>query len=277
MTTPTAFPGTVTDYHSFVCHDFVVNGCDCHVVEPVAALPGKPWVWRAMFWDAFPGADIELLKRGYHLAYIEVGNTFGCPDALAHWDPFYDLLVNQYGFSPKPALEGLSRGGLYIYRWAAVNTDKVGCLYGDAPVCDFKSWPGGKGSGPGGASDWAKLQDDYHFASEAEALSFTGNPVDILEPIAKAGIPIIHVCGDIDEVVPMAENTDIMRERYIKLGGTFVSIVKREIGHHPHGAADTTPVVNFIMAHAPGSAPNAAAIAAAPKAGDVIVIPAPAA
>ena len=31
------------------------------------------------------------------------------------------------------------------------NTDKVFCIYVDAPVCDFKSWPGGKGKGKGKA------------------------------------------------------------------------------------------------------------------------------
>ena len=30
------------------------------------------------------------------------------------------------------------------------------------------------------------------------------NPIDILEPIAKAKIPIIHVVGDADNVVPPA-------------------------------------------------------------------------
>ena len=61
------------------------------VVEPKQAAPGNPWIWRAMFWDAFPSVDLALLDKGFHLAYIEVGNTFGCPDAMGHWDPFYAL------------------------------------------------------------------------------------------------------------------------------------------------------------------------------------------
>ena len=43
----------------------------------------------------------------------------------------------------------MSRGGLIIYNWATANPKKVACIYGDAPVCDFKSWPGGKGKGKG--------------------------------------------------------------------------------------------------------------------------------
>ena len=169
---------------------------------------------------------------------------------MKHWDPFYALLTGTYGLSKYPALEGLSRGGLYIYRWATVNPDKVGCLYGDAPVCDFKIWPGGKGKGPGSPADWAELIKDYHFASEAEALAFPGNPTDdsVLAPLAKAHIPIVHVAGDADSVVPITENTDIVRARYLKLGGRFFEVVKHGCDH-PHGLSDPTIVVNFIIAH----------------------------
>ena len=65
---PPPFPGTVSDYHGYVRHDFVVDGCDARVVEPKQAAPGRPWIWRAMFWDAFPGADLARLAKGFHLA-----------------------------------------------------------------------------------------------------------------------------------------------------------------------------------------------------------------
>ncbi|MDQ2731392.1 MAG: alpha/beta hydrolase [Armatimonadota bacterium] len=268
-----AFPGTTGDYHGFVLHNFTVSGCDARVVEPKQPLPGRPWIWRAMFWDAFPSADLALLDKGYYLAYIEVGNTFGASDALKNWDPFYKLLTETYGFAKRPALEGVSRGGLYIYRWAASNPMKVGCLYGDAPVCDMKSWPGGKGKGTGSAGDWAEAIRVYHFRDEAEMMAFKGNPVDILASIAAAKIPIIHVVGDSDIDVPPAENTDIVRERYLKLGGTFVLITKQGCAHHPHGLKDTTQLVNFIMAHTAGGKAARAAAKLAPRSGQVIVVP----
>ncbi len=241
------FPGETTSYHGFDRYDFVVDGCAAIVVPPKKALPGMPWVWRAEFFDAFPGIDLALLDKGYHLAYIEVGNTFGCPDALAHWDVFYQELTGKYNLSRKPALEGLSRGGLYIYNWAVSNTDKVGCLFGDAPVCDFKSWPGGRGRGEGSTEDWAKLLRDYHFESEAAALAYKGNPIDNLKPLADAQIPIIHIYGDVDDVVLYEENTAVLFDRYTMLGGQIEVIAKPGIGHHPHGLDDPTPVVDFIM------------------------------
>ena len=264
-----AFPGAALEYHGYARHDFTVDSCKAHVVEPLHPLPGRPWVWRTMFWDAFPGVDLALLKAGFYLAFIDVGNTFGCPDAMKHFDAFYAVMTSRYGLSRKPALEGLSRGGLYAYRWAYVNTDKVGCIYGDAPVCDMKSWPGGKGKGKGSPRDWQEAIEDYHFANEQEMMAFKGNPIDILAPIAAAHIPIIHVCGDADTTVPEDENTDIVRKRYMAMGGDFVLIVKEGCNHHPHGLADPAPVVNFILGHCAEGATAARALALAPKPGSV--------
>jgi len=245
-----SFPGRKSEWRGFARWDFLLDGCETLIVLPKAEAPGRPWIWRAEFFDHQPGLDVALLSRGFHLVYMNVGNTFGCPDALAHWAVLYSLLTEKYGFSPKPALEGLSRGGLYVYNWASANPDKVGCIYGDNPVCDFKSWPGGKGKGPGSPGDWAKLISDYHFADEREALAYDGNPVDRLEPLATAGIPLIHVCGDADEVVPYEENTVVLKERYEKLGGSITVIVKPGFKHHPHGLEDPAPVTDFVIKHA---------------------------
>ena len=271
-TAPSApvFPSPARDYHGYALRDFRVDGCEVHVVEPSEPLQGRPWVWRTMFWDAFPAADLALLKAGFYLAFIEVGNTFGCPDAMKHFDAFYAAMTNVYGFSNKPALEGLSRGGLYAYRWAYTNTGKVGCIYGDAPLCDMKSWPGGKGKVKRSKADWREAIKDYHFANEQEMMAFKGNPIDILEPIASAHIPILHVCGDADTGCPMDENTDIVRRRYMALGGDFALIVKQGCGHHPHGLTDPTLVVNFILAHCATGEVAAHALALAPKPGSVI-------
>ena len=241
-----------SDYRGYRRLDLVVDGCPAIVVEPHAPLPGKPWVWRAEFFDAFPDFDLCMLAQGYHLAWIQVGNTFGCPAALDHWEVFYRTLSGERGLSTRPVLEGLSRGGLYAYHWAARHPTWLACVYGDAPVCDFRSWPGGKGCGPGSAADWDKLIADYGFRDEAEALAFPGNPIDQLAPLAAAGVPLIHVYGDADEVVPWEENTGVVAARYRALGGVIELIAKPGVGHHPHGLPDPAPVVAFCRRHAEG-------------------------
>ncbi len=246
------WPGETIDlWHGFKRHQFTVDGCAAWLVEPKEPRPGNPWSWCMEFPDAFTErcAATGLLTNGFCHVHIVVGNTFGSPPALGHFDAFYANL-RSHGLAPKAALIGLSRGGLYAYRWAARNTDKVAVIYGDAPVCDFKSWPGGRYKAQGSPGDWTELQKLYGFKNEAEGLAYTGNPIDILRPLALAHIPLIHVVGDADDVVPYAENTAVVEQRYHSLGGEIQVIHKPGIGHHPHGLDDPTPVVQFIVQHA---------------------------
>ena len=242
------FSGKESKWHGFVRHDFKVDGRGCIVVSPVRAAEGNPWIWRARFFGHEPQVDVEMLKRGYHIAYCDVGNLFGNPQAVKHWDAFYELLTTKYGFAKKVALEGMSRGGLIIYNWAAVNPNKVACLYGDAPVCDFKSWPGGKGKGKGGGGAWQACLKAYG-VTEEQALKYEGNPIDQLKPLADAMIPILHVVGDADVVVPVDENSAVIAARYKALGGSIKVISKPGVGHHPHALKDPAPIVEFFTSH----------------------------
>ena len=134
-------------WHGFVKHSFVFDGRQARIVTPQQALPGNPWVWRAYFPDWHTDMDSILLSRGFHIAYIDCGDMFGSTEAMQVWEQFYDYLIREKQFSEKPALEGVSRGGLYVYAWAKRNPGKVSCIYAEAPVLDIKSWPGGKGKG----------------------------------------------------------------------------------------------------------------------------------
>jgi lysophospholipase L1-like esterase/pimeloyl-ACP methyl ester carboxylesterase len=241
-------PGEKVDaWHGYQRRVFTVDGCEAWIIAPKQPAAGNPWTWCLEFPDAFPERTgvFQLLEKGYYHLHIVVGNTFGCPEAVKHFDAFYQAITAR-GLAKKGALIGISRGGLYAYNWAARNPDKVVCVYGDAPVCDFKSWPGGKGKGKGSPGDWAALIKAYGFKDEAEALAYKQNPVDELAPLAKAEIPLIHVVGDADDVVPVVENTQILEERYQALGGKVVVIHKPGVGHHPHGLDDPSPVVKLI-------------------------------
>lgn len=242
-----------SDWNGYDRVDFVVNGRKALLVAPKSAAPGKPWIWRTEFFGHEPQGDIALLGRGFHVAYVDVQNLYGAPVALDAMDRFYEELISKRGLSRKPVLEGFSRGGLFAYNWAARHPEKVGAIYGDAPVCDFKSWPGGKFSGKGSAGDWERLKGVYGFTEE-QAMASKVNPVDNLEPLAKAHVPILHVVGDADKVVPVAENTAVVKERYDKLGGEMLVISKPGVDHHPHSLKDPTPIVDFIVKHTPGLA-----------------------
>tara|TARA_B100001123_G_scaffold278243_1_gene309600 strand:+ start:191 stop:943 length:753 start_codon:yes stop_codon:yes gene_type:complete len=231
-----AFPGKKSKWNGFDIYRDKGN----MVVVPDKVAKGKPWIWRARFFGHQPQFDIAMLRKGYHIVYCNVSGLFGAPKAVKRWDDFYKNLCENHGFSKKVILEGMSRGGLIIYNWAAANPDKVAAIYGDAPVMDFKSWPGHSNAG---------ILKAYGFKNAAEAKAYTGNPIDNLEPLAKAGIPIIHVVGDLDKVVPVAENTGIAEKRYKKMGGIF-KVIHKQVGHHPHSLKDPKPLVDFMLKHA---------------------------
>jgi pimeloyl-ACP methyl ester carboxylesterase len=253
-----SFPGAKTQWEGFDRYDFLQDGRHAIVVVPKNPLPGRPWAWRGEFFGAFANADAALVTNGFYLVFLEAPDLFGSPQAVKLWDAFYRVLTEKYGFAKKAALIGLSRGGLYCYNWAIANPNKVACIYADAPVCDFKSWPGGKpkglGKGDGSPDEWKKLLKAFGFTSDAEAIAYRGNPVDNLKPLADAHVPLLHVYGDADTTVPWDENTRVVAENYRKLGGSITLISKPGIGHHPHGLEDPTPIVEFIMKHSiPGN------------------------
>lgn len=203
--------GTKDQWHGYDRYTFQVDGRKSYVVVPKKKLMGNPWVWRARFPDFHYEADLDLLSRGVHIAYTDVSNLYGSPVAVAHGNKFYDHLVKKYHFKTKPALEGVSRGGLFVYNWALANPDKVACMYLDTPVLDFKSWPGGKKKAVGSPSDWKRCLDSYGL-TEAEAMAYKKNPVDRADELVKSGIWVMHIISENDIVVPPEENTYLLKK-----------------------------------------------------------------
>ena len=242
------FAGKKSDWNGYVRYDFEISSRPVLVVVPKEAAKGKPWVWHGEFFGHKPAPDIALLGKGFHIVYTQISNQFGSPTAVAHWNEVYDVLTKKHGLGPKAALVGVSRGGLYCYNWASQNPDKVACIYGDAPVCDAKSWPMGKGHGIGSTVEVDRLLAAYNVKTEDELFKVLLNPIDSLKPLAAAKVPLLHVYGDADEVVPWDENTKVIADRYKELGGEIILIGKPGIGH-VHGLDDSTPIIEFIQKH----------------------------
>lgn len=207
-------------------------------------------MWRGEFFGAFANADVELVRAGWHLAYLSVPNLFGAPRAVAAWEKFHAALVKDHGLHPRPGLIGLSRGALYCLAWAAAHPDRTLAVYLDNGVCDYRSWPGGKprklGSGKGSEGEWQNLLKAYGFKTDREAIDSPLNPINTLAQAAKAGVPLLLVYGDSDQVVPHAENSEVVYRRYKALGGSVERIVKPGADHHPHGLKDPQPILAFF-------------------------------
>jgi len=248
------------DFHGYTGIVFNHQGMACKIVMPEVPADGMPWVWRARFWGHEPQFDLALLAKGYHIMYCDVANLYGNTEAVRRWNSFYSAMQN-LGFSEKVILEGMSRGGLIIYNWAAENPEKVTAIYADAPVLDGTSWPGGKGTvnrerltgnrekrtGKGSEEDWNRFINAFNLPGKSFQDAVNASPISKAKIIAEAGIPLIHVIGEADDVVPPAENTDLFEKEILKYGGKIKVIRKPGIGHHPHSLEDPGPIVDFIL------------------------------
>jgi pimeloyl-ACP methyl ester carboxylesterase len=110
-------------------------------------------------------------------------------------------------------MEGAGAAAGDAYAWAIDNPDKVSCVYGENPVLH---------------SHMAKMP-----------------PLDNLAPLAKAGVPLLHVCGGLDPW--LNDQTRVVEKRYKELGGQITVIVKEGEGHFPTAPKDPKPVVDFIV------------------------------
>ncbi len=234
-----ATPG---EFHGFDQVDFKLpgDGSTCKIVAPKVAASESPWVWRARFFGHQPAFDTAMLEKGYHIAYCDIADLYGSAKAVKRWDKFYDL-TQKLGLGSKPVLEGMSRGGLIIFNWAKANPEKVTAIYGDNPVCDIRSWPKKKSAG-----DWKRCLEAYGI-TEADDANFKGNPIDSLDPLARARVPVFLVLGAKDNVVPLVENADVLEKNYKALGGYVRRWVKPEGNHHPHGLDPPDELVNAVL------------------------------
>ncbi|MBR6480557.1 MAG: alpha/beta hydrolase, partial [Thermoguttaceae bacterium] len=64
------YPGTKEDWHGFDCYRFTFEDRAALVVAPKETADGAPWVWRARFFGHEPQANLAMLGRGYHVAWL---------------------------------------------------------------------------------------------------------------------------------------------------------------------------------------------------------------
>jgi pimeloyl-ACP methyl ester carboxylesterase len=243
---PASFPGPATDYHGFAKHVFVADGQHLLVVEPKAAAPGRPWIWRCEFFDHEPQGDLALLAQGWHVVHdFDAAGHFGAPAGVAAWEVCYHALITTYGLSPKPLLEGFSRGGTLALTCAVAHPEHTGGLYLDAPMCDLRSMAR-KERTPDQKALWDQVLRNYGLTDET-VLTYDQGPLDHLAPLVAARIPILLICGDADMTVPYATNGGLLAERYRMLGGNLQLILKAGGDHHPHSLKDPAPIVTFAL------------------------------
>ena len=236
------FPGEV----------FVIEGRTAFLIQPDVKSPKEPvpWVWYAPTLRGLPGGAEKwmferFLKAGIAIAGIDVGESYGSPKGRALYSALHRHLVEKRGMARQACLLARSRGGLMLYSWAAENPDKVRCITGIYPVCNIASYPG-----------LPRACRAYGLTAEQlQAQLAKHNPIDRLAPLAKAKVPIFHIHGDMDRVVPLDKNSAIIKERYDKLGGPMILEIVKGQGHNMWpGWFQSQALVDFVLKHAKESA-----------------------
>lgn len=219
-----------------------------------AILPGeqrypegkRPWAWYApTFMSGHPNRSNEwlfkqLLDAGWTVVGVEVGESYGSEAGRKTFSEFHADAVKRFGLAEKACLVAQSRGGLMHYNWAVENPDKVACIAGIYPVCDLRSYPGLQRAAPAYGLRCAEL----------EARLAEHNPIERLAPLAKAKVPVLHIHGDSDKVVPLDKNSQVLIDRYKALGGPGELIVVKGKGHAEIPEFFQAPaVLKFLVEH----------------------------
>jgi pimeloyl-ACP methyl ester carboxylesterase len=125
--------------------------------------------------------------------------------------------------------------------WAVENPTKLAAFAGIYPVCNLASYPG-----------VAKAAPAYQMTPEDLQDRLTAhNPIDRLAPLATAGVPFFAIHGDHDTLVPLEENSALLKSRYEALGGSMQLIIPPGQGHNLwQGFFQCTELVTFVIHHA---------------------------
>jgi hypothetical protein len=230
-----------------------IDGAKVRLTIPTSPAEGKPWLWVGEFAGHLKSLESGLVEKGWHVAYVAQSNRFGSPNAMAVWEKLYTELNGKRGLSAKPALLGISRGGLYVNAWLRLHPDRASVLYLDNGVCDIRSWPGGfeltkKGNGSKG--DWTKYKTEFGFADDETALAKSIRPTDQLRPAIQAGVLLISCHGTADRTVPYEDNAGKLVEFWEQNKGRVKLFPKQNGDHHPHGLPDPKPLIDQLLSEA---------------------------
>ena len=235
-----------TLWNGFRRIDFLFKGREAVLVFPQRANESKNWLLKTEYFGAFPNLEIEMLKGGWHLAFIKNVTRWCLDEDLELKRDFANFLREEYGLYEKCVPVGMSCGGLIACKLAAKYPHLISALYLDAPVMNLLSCPADIGIAKGG------LFEEFTSATGmtlSELICYREHPIDKMDILLEHNIPVVLVYGDADEIVPYSENGALLCRYYTERGGEILAIGKPGCAHHPHGLDDNTPIVEFIEKH----------------------------
>ena len=208
-------------WNGYRAEEFSFCGRKAIAVLPHEGRKTGDWALKTEYWGAFPNAELALLERGFTLAFLQNRTRFATKEECAEKANFCSFVSERYGLREKCALVGMSCGGAHALTFAGLYPEKAACLYLDAPVGSYLSYPGRFGD-PECESVW---ENEFVLA-----------------------YPVLLVYGTQDATVPYDENGRLLEEAYEGYPGLLTVLPCALRGHHPHGLADPAPIADFIEA-----------------------------
>ena len=234
---------TESIWNGFKRLDFLFEGREAVLVFPENANENKNWLLKTEYFGAFPEFEIEMLKKGWHLAFIKNITRWCLDEDLDLKKRFAAYLSEEYGLYKKCVPVGMSCGGLIASKFAAKYPECVSALYLDAPVMNLLSCPAGIGKANN------EMLPEFTEATGmdlSQLICYREHPIDKIQLLLENRIPVILVYGDSDNTVPYEENGAVLEKYYRENGGIIVSVGKVNCAHHPHGLDDNTPIIEFV-------------------------------
>lgn len=231
---------------SFRCERFEFEGQEAIVVFPDAE-PNGSWVLKTEYWGAFPDVETSLLQKGFHVAFVKNYTRFATTEECALKARFVKFVSQKYNLSSKCVPVGMSCGGAHAVRFAGLYPDLVSCIYIDAPVLNYCSYPGKIGNEECEQVWENEFVKAYPGVKRYQLVNFDCQPLNMTDRIIESGIPVIMVYGTADKSVIYEENGLLFEQAFEGTDLlTAVRVENRE--HHPHGIiGGNGPIVEFIV------------------------------
>lgn len=236
-----------SNWNGYFCIELKFEEHDAIIVCPRKGNENGSLAVKTEYWGAFAeNAEIPFLQAGYHVCYIKNDNRFGTDGDLDRKARFIRYVQHEFGLKIKCVPIGMSCGGLIAVKLAARYPELVGCLYLDAPVINYMSWPCGFGIATNVPENHSEIMGALNLKDMGELLAYRDMPLDKIPVLVANRIPVVMVTGDSDQTVPYCENGVLLEKAYREVGLEIAVYVKPGGDHHPHGLSDPKAVLDFI-------------------------------
>ncbi len=234
------------EFKDFKIDEFDFCGRNARVVIPDKADTRRSWAFKMEYRDEFPETEIELLERGYHIAFIQNKTRFASDDDIQMKADFARHITEKYNLNKKCVPIGMSLGGAQAVIFAGTYPELVEGIFLDAPVLNFCMY-------------WDDCRDDvwknevevaYPGLKKYQLLNFYNHPMNKLDILTENKIPVLMLWGNQDQSVLYKDNGVHLEEAYMDYPELMTVMQRVSQGHHPHGfGAKSGIIADYIVEH----------------------------